>query len=640
MMISITHCIMPFGDDAGAPVAYAEPRFMGYALEHWACHAKEFCLQTGQNFNFLISQLCFKWSLPHPCRSLELNTRDPFLEVLDSNTAAKTHLHTLCPLATYLQNYPDVERLYWYLHQPNAAHGTAALIHAEDAGDAIVVEHLLLLSESNKIKLDVNADDQHGNPILHAACIKGHKEVVRVLLSYQGDPSLDVNAKEETIQGTALGQASSHGHVEIVRLLLADERVDPEARDQLGVCPLLIASQGDNLRGVVEAFVQCERININGTCPGLITALMLASSLGQKEVVKTLLRHPRIDIDQGDSNGWSALCYASGKGHVPVVQALLEDGRADPNARTRDVERLWTPLLIALDHGQIQVAECLLSDPRIDPNVRCPAGWTPLLIASRDGHIGVVKALLSNPRTDVNARPQVSLGSGQRPRRGRTLQSRLGAFADSLLLGAISKLENISPQPGALGLAARFGHGEVVRVLLEDPRFDPNAKSSFPIEATPLMEAARQGHLESTLVLLDDPRVDIDAQSNLGMTALMLASEQGFPDIVTALLSHGANAQLRTGKVLGIGRDMTALLLAAEEALSPTPKGEPDERFPPNQREESERREGCLEVIRILRRDPSYSLITMGDGLATIIELSPYVNELEALQPGIIFNRR
>lgn len=49
--------------------------------------------------------------------------------------------------------------------------------------------------------------------------------------------------------------------------------------------------------------------------------------IGQIEVVKMLLKDPRVDPADVDS---CALWYAASYGHLEIVRLLLEDGRVDP----------------------------------------------------------------------------------------------------------------------------------------------------------------------------------------------------------------------------------------------------------------------------------------------------------------------
>jgi hypothetical protein len=80
--------------------------------------------------------------------------------------------------------------------------------------------------------------------------------------------------------------ASRSGHVQVVKLLLSDKRVDPSA--------------GDN------------------------RAIKNASINGHVEVVKVLLSDPRVDPSAGNND---AIRRASENGHVEVVKLLLNDSR-------------------------------------------------------------------------------------------------------------------------------------------------------------------------------------------------------------------------------------------------------------------------------------------------------------------------
>ena len=102
-------------------------------------------------------------------------------------------------------------------------------LHAEDekafrlacsSGCVDLVRHLL----QGEHGVDVNAmvpsdedDRASGTLALSAACRGGHVEVVRLLLSLQGDRRMEVHAGGED----AFRDACSCGHVEVVRLLVS-----------------------------------------------------------------------------------------------------------------------------------------------------------------------------------------------------------------------------------------------------------------------------------------------------------------------------------------------------------------------------------------------------------------------------------
>jgi ankyrin repeat protein len=144
---------------------------------------------------------------------------------------------------------------------------------------------------------------------------QGRVEVVRLLLSENRvDPSYD--------DDDAIQSASDNGHIEVVRLLLSDNRVDPSTYNNF--------------------------------------AIQSASSNGHVEVVRLLLSDNRVDLsDQGNS----AIRLASSNGHVEVVRLLLSDNRVDPS----DCGNF--AIQSASSNGHVEVVRLLLSDNRVDPSI-------------------------------------------------------------------------------------------------------------------------------------------------------------------------------------------------------------------------------------------------------------------------------
>ncbi|KAF3309294.1 hypothetical protein TWF173_011296 [Orbilia oligospora] len=96
-----------------------------------------------------------------------------------------------------------------------------------------------------------------------------------------------------------------------------------------------------------------------------------------------------------------------------------------------------------------------------------------------------------------------------------------------------------------LSFAAENGHSKIVQMFLKDRRIDPNSKSRDPHERqntwTPLSYAAREGHEEVLRILLNDPRVDPDftARTDYGQSRspLSLAAGGGYEEVVRILLA-------------------------------------------------------------------------------------------------------
>ena len=88
----------------------------------------------------------------------------------------------------------------------------------------------------------------------------------------------------------------------------------------------------------------------------------------------------------------------------------------------------------------------------------------------------------------------------------------------------------------AIKLASQYGHVDVVRLLLADPRVDPSAIGNRAIQ-----DASEGGHVEAVRQLLADPRVGPNAKYGL---AVRMAIYHGHLEVVDLLMEHRARASV------------------------------------------------------------------------------------------------
>ena len=107
---------------------------------------------------------------------------------------------------------------------------------------------------------------------------------VRMLLAKHKD-KLNVNYRSEKDEQTPLISAAKNGHVSILKILLEQEKIDPNACNKYGNHPLSIATYFNHVE-----------------CVGL------------------LLEHPRIDINQPHAEGDTALSIAKTKEYNDILE--------------------------------------------------------------------------------------------------------------------------------------------------------------------------------------------------------------------------------------------------------------------------------------------------------------------------------
>ncbi|PUU73435.1 ankyrin repeat-containing domain protein, partial [Tuber borchii] len=221
---------------------------------------------------------------------------------------------------------------------------------------------------------------------------------------------IKINAMYGPFNEQPIHWAVEHGRLEVLRVLLADPEIDVNCMTSYGYPPLVLAVTNQQ-EGAVRMLLEDPRVA--GIMGGSRKegAIHLAAAEGNVNIVKMLLNDPRYKNFRGLDNNGSPLLHASAKrGHSKVVKILLEHGRVDINQKD-----IWgsTPFGLAFFYRNADVITLLLKDPRVEvrahdsdidyresPNI----GESLLHHAARDGDcaVKVTRALLEDDKGRFN----------------------------------------------------------------------------------------------------------------------------------------------------------------------------------------------------------------------------------------------
>jgi ankyrin repeat protein len=262
-------------------------------------------------------------------------------------------------------------------------------------------------------------------------------------------------------QTTALFEASSCGHVDIMKLLLEKGAIVDRRNWQSGRTALFPASfygREQAVRVLLENGAYVDKTDWDGRTP-----LYEASCWGQEKIVDLLLKH-WASMDKSDEIGRTPLHRASGNGHKAVVNLLLKHG-ANVNE--------GAPLMAALRNGQREIARLILENEAKVNMVQEFMEKEPLPTWSH--HSTTFKAL-------------------------QDIYSKLYEMVcSSLYMGRVGLRGQVVWKETPLWIASATGCEESVRLLLDR---GASVSETGLGEMTPLQIAAEEGHKRVVELLL------------------------------------------------------------------------------------------------------------------------------------------
>jgi len=395
------------------------------------------------------------------------------------------------------------------------------------------------------------------NDSLQAAARNGHLEMVKLLLA----DGLIANTPVRRRSGrTALQVAVEGGHIEVVKILLeSGAEVNAEPAEINGKTALQVAAERGSLQLMSLLLANGAAINASPSDSGGRTALQAAAEKGHLEIcLRLVLNGALINDKPARFEGRTALQAAAEGGHAGVVLLLLDKGA---HVNTYPAQGGVTALQAAVKSGNTEIIQLLISKGAdINAVSQCQGSRTALQAAAETGNREIFDLLLmmgarinTYEGTSHTSALQAAAQGGHLEivqeilKRGAHVNIRSPA---NLLIGA------------ALPAASAEGHAEIVQLLLcngADISFVAPNTGGFTTSA--LQAAARNGHLDIVNMLLA-ARADVNAEgsSYFGATALQAAAANGHLEIANVLLNNGAD-------VNGIGSHGGEILTVLESAI-------------------------------------------------------------------------
>ncbi|KAK4234503.1 ankyrin repeat-containing domain protein [Achaetomium macrosporum] len=235
---------------------------------------------------------------------------------------------------------------------------------------------IVKLLVQNGADVDFIDPEQPGTPLMTTCYYLGERpddnDLKEILDYFLGEGKADINIVGG-IYGTALHAACLQGNPDMIRLLL-DKGADITITDEIGRHPLHFAAlrTTDHIDLLLDAGADVLAKDKMGR-----TLLHVAASSGRVDVVEKLLPLISDGVKVKDNDGWTPLLWAARPnggvygtqedGQLAVIEALLKAG-ANTSVTGDGIGRTWTPLEVAVYHDASDAVVTLLSlEPKEDP---------------------------------------------------------------------------------------------------------------------------------------------------------------------------------------------------------------------------------------------------------------------------------
>lgn len=363
-----------------------------------------------------------------------------------------------------------------------------ALRQALDKGHTEVARTLL---SRRQVKLDVK--DWRGDPIFATVAANGHIDSLHLLIGHNIIPQTD------EVIGQTLCNVVKKPHLEVLKLLVAQQRLSPNTVDEYGHTPLLYAAEHN------------EDISAE-----LVRFLIDAGA------------DPNLTGPNGDKN--LPLHSAALRDHTAITRMLLDAGAE----HTREDHLGFTPILKAAKFNSPKAVDMLLTVPITDAEKRKAYQDKILQYSARNGMrelmLGMLRAAGSSAdELDINHKDW----RGQTP----LMLTIAGKYVPAArLLIRYGARQDIKDNEGRLPLlwSAEIGLELVVRDLLK-AKNSPGPEGVRDKQGNTALHVATAAGKQEVVQVLLDAGADKEAENDYGEMALDIAEEKKLKSVVEML---------------------------------------------------------------------------------------------------------
>ncbi|XP_067658335.1 serine/threonine-protein phosphatase 6 regulatory ankyrin repeat subunit A-like [Haliotis asinina] len=387
-------------------------------------------------------------------------------------------------------------------------------------GHVDMVKYVLL-----KKVADINSRGQYGRTPVMMTARFGHRDVFDLLVREGADVSLVDENRRNILHVACIG-----GHVDIVKYVISKKVADIKSRGQYGRTPVMMAAEKGQ-RDVFDLLVR-EGADVSLMNDYRNNILHVACIGGHVEMVKYALSKKVADIKSRGHYGRTPVMTAAEKGHRDMFDLLVREG-ADVSL----VDDYRNNILhVACIGGHVDMVKYALSKKVADINSRGHYGRTPVMMAAEKGQRDVFDFL-------VREGADVSLVDDYR--KNILHVACIGGHVEMVKHALSKKVADINSR-GQYGrtpvmTAAEMGHRDMFDLLVREGS-DVSLVDDYRNNI--LHVACIGGHVDMVKYTLSKKVADINSRGHYGRTPVMMAAEKGQRDVFDLLVRERVDVSL------------------------------------------------------------------------------------------------